>query len=428
MSGFLFPPEYSVRFFECPLEGHIRIGREPDNEVFLADPRVSRRHALVEISSGGNHRLINQSQNGTEVNGRKISDVVLNDRDRIDIGRFSFEFRTEKPRQENKNQTLAFHKIELIGKNGRLKDSLQVCHRAAQTDFPILLQGETGVGKEMFAQYIHEVSPRFNQPFISFNCATFSTHLMESELFGSIRGAFTGASDNRKGLIELAGRGTLFLDEIGEMPLNLQAKLLRVLEEKKFRPLGSEKLVDAPVRFVAATNRDLKTEIERQNFRHDLFHRLGVFHVTLAPLRERPDDLPLLTQYFLNLNGLNPQVSEAVANKLQSYHWPGNVRELRNVVVRAGVLKCGDPIDPEDLIFDYRANEIAPTPAPIEAPAHLEPLPTATLRSHEKDLIWQTLEAQDWSRTKTANSLGISRSTLFLKMRAYGFLKDRRMP
>jgi len=350
---------------------------------------------------------------------------LLQDRERISIGRFCFEFRSEKPRQENKNQTLAFHRIEIIGQNLQLQETLRTSQRAAQTDFPILLQGETGVGKEMFAQFIRDVGPRFNQPFIAFNCATFSQSLMESELFGSMRGAFTGAHENRKGLIEMAAFGTLFLDEIGEMPMALQAKLLRVLEDRKFRPLGSEKWIEAPVRFITATNRDLKQEIVKQNFREDLFHRLNLFHIKIPPLRDRKEDLRLLAQYFLNQNGLNPRVSNPVEQKLQAYHWPGNIRELRNVVIRAGILKCGEAIEPEDLVFDYHPNELFPVTTQREN-APMDRHPPTTLRNQEKELIQKTLEAQDWSRTKTADCLGISRSTLFLKMRAYGFLKDRR--
>lgn len=239
---------------------------------------------------------------------------------------------------------------EIVGRSKALKVVLRQLEQIARSDSPVLLLGETGTGKELFAKAIHKLSPRKEKIMVSINCAAIPDSLIESELFGHEKGAFTGAGQLKYGKFELADKGTLFLDEIGELPLNLQPKLLRVLQEKEFERLGGNKLLKCDTRLIAATNRNLEDEIERGKFRSDLFYRLNVLPLIIPPLRDRKDDIPLLVNAFIEkLNRKSGKRIESIPkttlDKLMDYHWPGNVRELENVVERAHVLSAGAKLD-----------------------------------------------------------------------------------
>ena len=254
----------------------------------------------------------------------------------------------------------------IIGEDAQLRQVSQQLHRAAATDTTVLIEGESGTGKELFARALHALSPRADGPFVAINCAAIPETLLETELFGHEKGAFTGASQRKPGRFELAHRGTLFLDEIGELPLALQAKILRALEEKSFDRVGGTQSITVDVRLVAATNRNLKARVAERQFREDLYFRLSVFPIQIPPLRERADDIMILARHFVDkfsreVNKPPLTVSETALEELRTYPWPGNVRELQNSIERAVILCDGDTIHPRHLNLSFR-QPAAPAP------------------------------------------------------------------
>ena len=250
---------------------------------------------------------------------------------------------------------------QIVGDDAKLKQVSIALHRAASTDATVLLEGESGTGKELFARALHALSVRADGPFIAINCAAIPETLLETELFGHEKGAFTGASARKPGKFELAHRGTLFLDEIGDLPLSLQAKILRALEEKRFERVGGTVPLQVDVRVVAATNRNLKAAVAARQYREDLYFRLSVFPIVIPPLRERPDDIPTLARYFIDrfcrdLNKRPLMLSPSAEEELRTYPWPGNVRELQNCIERAAILTEGDTIHPHHLNLSFRPN------------------------------------------------------------------------
>jgi transcriptional regulator with PAS, ATPase and Fis domain len=296
---------------------------------------------------------------------------------------------------------------------GQSPEWRQVLRRAAQvaaTDTTVLLQGESGTGKEVVARFIHQASPRKNGPFVAINCTALPEQLLESELFGYERGAFTGASQAKVGQIDLAFAGVLFLDEVSEMSPMAQAKLLRVLQEREFLRLGGTRLVRANIRVIAASNRDLHQAVGDGSFRQDLFYRLQVFDIQMPPLRERRLDIPLLIDAFLQEltrsagrapAGLTPDALEM----LVGYEWPGNVRELHNALERAAILCEGGPI---------RAEHLALRPTTVVR------LRSPNLSDVERHTIEQVLHQSDWNKSKAARRLGITRTQLYCRLRKYG--------
>jgi len=257
----------------------------------------------------------------------------------------------------------------IVGKNARMQEIYQLIEKVAPTTASVLITGESGTGKELVARAIHINSPREKAPFISVNCAALPETLLESELFGHERGAFTGATALRKGRFELADTGTLFLDEIGDIPLSLQAKLLRVLQERNFERVGGVKLIGVDVRIITATNRDLKDEVDKGNFREDLYYRFNVLHIYLPPLRERADDIPMLAEHFIKkfaklLNKPDLRISGDALRYLTGLPWEGNVRELENTIERAGILCSGDVIQTEDVHPGVAGEEEVPNWSP----------------------------------------------------------------
>ncbi len=306
---------------------------------------------------------------------------------------------------------------QLIGNSPALEAVLEQVERVAPMDSTVLIQGETGTGKELIARAIHNISSRCGRPFVKLNCAAIPLDLLESELFGHERGAFTGAIAQRIGRFELADKGTLFLDEVGDIPLALQPKLLRVLQEQEFERLGSTRTHQVDVRLVAATNRDLTEMVKRGEFRSDLYYRLNVFPILLPPLRARREDIPVLVTHFAEIFGRRvgrqiEHIPPETMSALSSYQWPGNIRELQNLIERAVILS------------NYG---VLPNPLPAAGSQGVIIPPTATtLRNSERALIMHTLEAVGWvigGPKGAAAKLGLKRTTLICKMQKLGIFR-----
>ncbi|MFZ5759230.1 MAG: sigma-54-dependent transcriptional regulator [Thermodesulfobacteriota bacterium] len=321
---------------------------------------------------------------------------------------------------------------EMIGKNKQIRQLFSLIEKIAPTQASVLITGESGTGKELVARAIHSNSPREKQPFISINCAALPESLLESELFGHEKGAFTGAIALRKGRFELADQGTLFLDEIGEMPLGLQAKLLRILQQKTFQRVGGTEEQKVDVRIVAATNKDLKQEVEEGRFREDLYYRLNVLHLHLPPLRERTDDIPLLVHHFMNkfarqLNKPELKIDPAALRYLTVLPWEGNIRELENTIERASILCTDNIIRQNDVLPDSVSltdTDQLPRPArlPDDITAEGTPLPQL-LDAIEEKVLRNALEKADYIQTKAAKELGITKSLLQYKMKKFNIRK-----
>ena len=307
---------------------------------------------------------------------------------------------------------------QIIGDSPALEAVLEQVERVATTGSTVLIQGETGTGKELIAEAIHNISSRCGRPFVRLNCAAIPLDLLESELFGHEKGAFTGAIAQKIGRFELADKGTLFLDEVGDIPPTLQPKLLRVLQEQEFERLGSGRTHQVDVRLVAATNRDLTEMVSRGEFRNDLYYRLNVFPILLPPLRDRREDIPALVKHFVELLGRRmgreiEHIPTETMSALSSYDWPGNIRELQNLIERAVILSNGGVL-PNPLPTTENAQRAVSSPG------------ATTLRDSERTLILRTLEAVGWvigGPKGAAATLGLKRTTLIHKMQKLGIFR-----
>ncbi len=322
---------------------------------------------------------------------------------------------------ENLEERYGLHQI--IGKSKGIRNVLLLVDRAAPTKSNVLISGESGTGKELVARAIHFASPRKNAPFISVNCMALNPGVLESELFGHEKGSFTGAVAMRRGRFELANGGTLFLDEIGELSHDMQVKLLRVLQERKFERVGGSEEVEVDIRVVTATNKDLQQEVEKGNFREDLYYRLNVVHIQLPPLRERREDIPLLIAHFMDKiraeNNLSRKtISPEALEFFSGYEWPGNIRQLENVVERCMVMASGEVIDVADLPPEVKDDETQLKNALDLLPVELNL--ADTLDKLEAALIRRALARADFVQVKAAELLGISKSLLQYKLRKYG--------
>lgn len=345
-----------------------------------------------------------------------IDELRIKVQQTLEFWRLKEENILQKRRIEN-----LFDASRIIGRSQKMRQVLETVAMVAPTEASVLILGESGTGKELIANALHQGSSRCDRRFIKINCAALPETLLESELFGHERGAFTGAVGRKPGRFELADGGTIFLDEIGEMTFSTQAKLLRVLQEREFEPLGSTRSVKVDIRVISASNRDLKDEVKKGNFREDLFYRLNVVPINLPPLRERKEDIPLLIDHFLQiyneknsrrLKGFHPRALDA----MMRYSWPGNIRELENVVERAVILTMDEYVSYSELpesISGETANTIPTTSRAGIAPG-------MTIRELEKELILVTLEHNDGNRTRSAGFLGITRRTLQNKLKEYG--------
>ena len=318
----------------------------------------------------------------------------------------------------------------IVGEHPAMKEASQMTQRVAATDSTVLLLGESGSGKELFARAIHHLSPRAEQPFVALNCAAIPEGLIENELFGHERGAYTGAGARKIGKLELAHRGTLFLDEIGELPLSMQTKLLRVLEEKRFERVGGTQSIEVNVRIVTATNKDLQAAVADKTFREDLYFRISAVPITIPPLRERGEDVLLLAEHFLErfrreFHKPSLALTPDTRARLETYSWPGNVRELQNAIERAAILANGPDIGPEAL----QLPSARPTPADLpvgmleeqflwEGP--LDEVSQRAVAHVERFKIQNALRETKWNKTRAAEKLGVSYKTLLSKIRSLG--------
>lgn len=306
-----------------------------------------------------------------------------------------------------------YAKGKIIGKSKAMKEIFKAIGKLSENRVTVLIEGETGTGKELIARAIHYHSPYKDHPFLAINCSAIVGTLLESELFGHEKGAFTGAISTKKGKFELAGEGTIFLDEVSEIPLELQAKLLRFLQEKEFQRVGGEKTLRSNARIIAATNRDLRQMVKEGKFREDLYYRLSVATIKVPPLRERTSDIPLLVEYLLQkinreLGMKIRSVEEGAVRRMMAYPWPGNVRELENVLTKAALVTQGDVILEED---------VAPL---LSAQEETQEGSGMSLEEVEREHILRVLQYTGWHYGKTCKLLGISRPTLRQKMKKYG--------
>jgi DNA-binding NtrC family response regulator len=320
----------------------------------------------------------------------------------------------------------------IVAEHPAMKDASQMTQRVAATDSTVLLLGESGTGKELFARAIHHLSPRAQQPFVALNCAAIPEGLVENELFGHERGAYTGAGARKMGKLELAHRGTLFLDEIGELPLAIQSKLLRVLEERRFERVGGTQEIEANVRIVTATNKDLQRAVAEKSFREDLYFRISAVPITIPPLRERGDDVVLLAEHFLErfrreFRKPSLELTSDARARLRGYPWPGNVRELQNAIERAAILANGSKIDAVALQLP------SPKPAAEELPdgmleerflwdGPLDEVSQRAVAHVERFKIQNALRESKWNKTRAAEMLGVSYKTLLSKIRTLGLV------
>jgi len=318
----------------------------------------------------------------------------------------------------------------IVGEHPTMKEASQMVQRVAVTDSTVLLLGESGSGKELFARAVHHLSPRADQAFVALNCAAIPEGLIENELFGHERGAYTGAGARKMGKLELAHRGTLFLDEIGELPLSMQTKLLRVLEEKRFERVGGTQSIEVNVRIVTATNKDLQAAVAEKTFREDLYFRIAAVPITIPALRDRGDDVLLLADHFLErfkreFHKPSLELTDEARTRLTTYSWPGNVRELQNAIERAAILANGSEIGPEAL----QLPSARPTPAELPAgmleeqflwEGPLEEVSQRAVAHVERFKIENALRETKWNKTRAAEKLGVSYKTLLTKIRALG--------
>lgn len=343
-------------------KSEITVGAMDDNDLVLRDDTVSRYHCKI-IQEGESYVLVDlDSTNGSFINRVRIKEAFLKPNCTISMGKTNIKFLPIDERvrvlPSSRNRY-----GEVIGQDVKIREIFGVLEKISPTDTTVVIEGETGTGKEVVARSIHRTSLRADQPFMVFDCSAVPENLIESELFGHEKGSFTGAIMTRQGLFELANAGTIFLDELGELSIDLQPKLLRVLEQREVKRVGSNRPIKVDVRVIAATNRDLEQEVAAHRFREDLYYRLTVVRIKIPPLRDRPDDIPLLAQHFLTNHPANrlsdgdlriSGIAPSSMDVFMEYEWPGNVRELLNVIERAVSFTEGDVIDLEDLP-DYLA-------------------------------------------------------------------------
>lgn len=389
------------------------VGNLESCDLVLHDDFVSRKHCEVRCKKDGHHLIDLQSRNGTFVGGVQVREAYLTPGVMLRIGQTDLLY---QPQVDENTIPLSDdnHFGLLLGFSRSMRQLYTLLHSVAPSNITVLIEGETGTGKELVARSLHAQGKRAAQPFTVVDCGAVASNLIEADLFGHEKGAFTGAEQQRIGAFEAAHGGTVFLDEIGELPLALQPKLLRVLEQREIRRVGGEQTFPVDVRVVAATNRNLEEEVKAGRFREDLYYRLAVLKVKLPPLRERREDIPLIVEHLLSshtdgrIEGLLP---DAMA-RLTSHEWPGNVRELKNVLEGAMSLAEGPFLKAQDFNL--------PDARPRSSVASKPPNEARSMNEVEKQAIIATLEAVHWNKTAAAKRLGIAYSTLYEKVKKYG--------
>ncbi|MGQ0506242.1 MAG: sigma 54-interacting transcriptional regulator [Myxococcaceae bacterium] len=397
------------------------VGKESGQDLVLDDKFVSSRHLRITRREGVFHVRDAGSTNGTFLGTARVFDAEVPLNTTLRIGETELILEPAQPAAAKGE-----HNFQgIIGKDPSVKQLAELIDRVAPSSAAVAIFGESGTGKELVAKAIHARSTRVEKPFIPVNCAAISKDLIESELFGHEKGAFTGAMNARKGAFEEADGGTLFLDEIGELPLDLQAKLLRALESGEIKRVGAPRPIHVDVRIVAATNRDLLADARTGKFREDLYYRLCVIPLHLAPLRTRRGDIMTLSEHFIRSfapKGQAVRFSPSASDKLQTHTWPGNIRELRNVVHRALLLRKGPHIDVSDLSFDQETTNTDTGIAVPELPAGMTL--EAMLEKLERQIVENALKRFNNNRERVAKELGVARSTLFKRLKDWGLTRQ----
>jgi two-component system, NtrC family, response regulator GlrR len=395
------------------------IGSHPSNDLVLQDRTVSRFHCEILLGPSGPTAVDLDSRNGTLVDGVRVKEAWLRDGSTLRIGHSVLSFGIGRERV-----ALELHPGTqlgtMVGRSIAIRITFARMLRAAQSEGTVLLEGETGTGKEEAALSIHEASARRAGPFVVVDCGAIPGTLLESELFGHEKGAFTGASVRREGAFVAAARGSIFLDEVGELPAELQPKLLRALERRTVRPLGSPHQLPVDVRIIAATNRSLRAEVNAGRFRPDLYFRLAVLHIPIPPLRERPDDIPLLVEHLLEKLGAGPEAHLRIMTpehiaRLQRAAWPGNVRELRNSLERALAFEV------HDLDADVPASPAGSVPPYLNPRMSLVEARRLAIEDFERRYLERLLALHDGNVSRAARAVAVSRAYLHRLLRRHGF-------
>ncbi len=418
-------------------DNRITIGKKEDNGLAIEDRAVSRTH--FEIVPEEDSFLLRdlESTNGTFINETRVKEAYLAPGDIIRIGNSRIEFIAfdEKVQVEPSEKT-EFGR--LIGRSRRMRQIFGLLSRISPTNATVIIEGETGVGKEVVARSIHDNSPRKDKPFVVFDCSAVAENLIESELFGHMKGSFTGAVSTRKGAFEEATGGTIFLDEIGELSMDLQPKLLRALEQRQIKKVGSNDTVSIDVRVLCATNRNLRKEVADSNFREDLYYRLSVVKIFIPPLRERPDDIEMLVERFLSEGDFNrnpdgslhvTRVEDDALKMLTRYQWPGNVRELVNVLSRVVPLVNGDSVKGQDLAYVFQElereeDEVTEKLPEVDLGLPFKEAKQKIVESFERDYLAALLRRNNYNISKTAREAGIDRKHIRNLLKKYGILND----
>lgn len=408
--GYLYLPEQ-----EHPLELKELTVFGSCEEATVRSSELSERHCRIENKGFFFVLRDLRSRTGTYLNGKTVFESILTEGDLIEIGHQAFVFSTNpESRPEG---------VGLSSKNVAWNKQLQTIGKLSRTPYTVLITGPSGSGKELLARALHENSPRSKAPFVTVNCSAFTETLIESELFGHVKGSFTGALADRKGAFESARGGTLFLDEIGDMPLGMQAKILRALENNEIRPVGADKNVTTDVRILAATHQDLWSRAQSGEFRLDLYYRLHILSLSAPALRDRPEDIEDLTMEFAKQFKVRFHVE--TLQQLSTYAWLGNIRELKNFVMRCSALLPRQQILPQHLeyLLPHAQKSIAPGVAlPVEIAPHQNYVPSSTLpviKEIERQMIVKRLAANFGNQRRTAQDLGIPKSTLHDRLKTY---------
>jgi DNA-binding NtrC family response regulator len=395
------------------------IGSGSGSDVRLSDATISRRHLSAALTDGGALVRDLGSTNGSFVRGARFQELLLGFGAEIQIGQTTLKFvPEEEPVAIAPADSESFG--GLVGRDPKMRQVFQLLSEVANTEATVLLEGETGTGKELLAEEIHRHSPRRDQPFVVFDCGAVPKELIESALFGHVRGAFTGAVADRPGAFIEAEGGTLFLDEIGELATEMQPSLLRAIDKRMIRPVGGSSYQNVSLRVVAATNRDLRAEVAARRFREDLYYRVAVFRISVPPLRERPADVPLLVERFVREFGgrRNFQVRPQDHDLLARYPWPGNVRELRNLIERACALSHGDVLDFGDFFGPHGTPGPSATGIPYDLP--FKEAKAKVIDHFEREYLQVLLERHGGNLSAASRSADVDRKHLRELLRKHG--------